>query len=133
MTYLLDANVLVALHNDQNDDFELAQDWFGSLGRNKFATCAKTQGGFLRAHLIFFSHEGVPRAFEKIKVVASLKNHVWWGDDLSYVDVNSKNLQGRKQIADAWLAELCRQKKGKLATFDKALVKLHSDVAVLVE
>jgi predicted nucleic acid-binding protein len=42
-------------------------------------------------------------------------------------------LQGPSQATDAWLAELARRRKGKLATFDQALVALHRDVAVLVK
>lgn len=132
MTYLIDANVLMALHNEANDDFLRAHEWFSELGKNKFATCAITQGGFLRTHLIYFPSDGVTVAFEKIKVLTENPNHIWWGDNLSYVQVDPARLQGRKQITDAWLAELCRVKKGKIVTFDKGLCALHADVAVLL-
>ena len=132
MIYLIDANVLVALHNDTGDDFPRAHQWFSSLGKDKFATCAITQGGFLRTHLIYFPTDGVTAAFEKIRQLTHLPHHVWWGDDLSYVQVDPKHLQGRKQITDAWLAQLCRVKKGKIVTFDKGLSILHPDVAILL-
>jgi uncharacterized protein len=132
MIYLIDANVLVALHNEANDDFLRAHEWFASLGNDQFATCAITQGGFLRTHLIYFPTDGVVAAFEKIKQLTQLPHHVWWGDDLSYVQVDPKQLQGRKQITDAWLAQLCRIKKGKIITFDKGLSILHADVAILL-
>jgi uncharacterized protein len=132
MTFLLDANVLVALHNESHTDFERAHSWFRELKKNKFATCAKTQGGFLRAHLVYFADEGVPAAFEKLEQLCSAPHHVFWGDDLSYVNVSTNSLQGRKQLTDAWLAQLCRIKKGKLVTFDKGLMAQHSDVSVLL-
>jgi hypothetical protein len=50
----------------------------------------------------------------------------------SYLNVPHRLLQGASQVTDAWLAELARQRKGKLATFDQALVALHRDVAELV-
>jgi predicted nucleic acid-binding protein len=41
-------------------------------------------------------------------------------------------LQGSNQVTDAWLAELARRRKGRLATLDSALAALHSDVAFLL-
>lgn len=40
---------------------------------------------------------------------------------------------GQAQVTDAYLAALARQHGGKLATFDRGLAALHSDVAVLIE
>jgi uncharacterized protein len=37
---------------------------------------------------------------------------------------------GHRQVTDAYLAALARHHHGKLATFDKGLAALHSDVAV---
>ncbi len=71
-------------------------------------------------------------AFEKILVLTENPNHIWWGDDLSYVQVDPTRLQGRKQITGAWLAELCRVKKGKIVTFDKGFSALHTDMAILL-
>jgi uncharacterized protein len=130
--YLIDVNVLVALHNESNVDFSTSHEWFSSLEDDQFATCAITQGGFLRTHLIYFPGEGVAAAFEKIKQLTQLPNHVWWGDDLSYEAVDPKPLQGRKQITDAWLAQLCRTKQGKIVTFDKGFAALHTDVVILL-
>ena len=130
MIYLIDVNVLVALHNESNADFLRAHQWFSNLAGDQFASCAITQGGFLRTHLIYFPSEGVAAAFEKIKQLTALPSHVWWGDDLSYNAVNPAPLQGRKQITDAWLAQLCRIKRGKIVTFDKGFAATHTDVAI---
>lgn len=132
MIHLIDVNVLVALHNESNEDFSKAHEWFSNLGDHQFASCAITQGGFLRTHLIYFPSEGAAAAFEKIKQLTTLPNHVWWGDDLSYTAVNPVPLQGRKQITDAWLAQLCRVKQGRIVTFDKGFAALHADVATLL-
>lgn len=132
MIYLIDVNVLVALHNESNEDFAQAHQWFSNLKDDGFASCAITQGGFLRTHLIYFPTDGVAAAFEKIKQLTKLPNHVWWGDDLSYTAVDPAPLEGRKQITDAWLAQLCRIKQGKIVTFDKGFAALHTDVAILL-
>jgi predicted nucleic acid-binding protein len=39
---------------------------------------------------------------------------------------------GHRQVADAYLARLARGRGARLATFDKAMAKLHEDVADLV-
>ena len=40
------------------------------------------------------------------------------------------SVMGHRQITDAYLAALARHHGGKLASFDKGLLVLHSDVAV---
>jgi predicted nucleic acid-binding protein len=71
-------------------------------------------------------------AWQALTEVVSHRRHVLWLDNFSYLDVSPDLLQGPKQVTDAWLAELTRRKKGKLATLDEALAALHFDVAVLV-
>jgi predicted nucleic acid-binding protein len=39
---------------------------------------------------------------------------------------------GHRQVTDAYLAALARQRGGRLATFDAGLAQLHPDVAQLV-
>jgi hypothetical protein len=39
---------------------------------------------------------------------------------------------GHRQVTDAYLAQLARAHRARLATFDQAMAKLHSDVADLV-
>lgn len=47
-------------------------------------------------------------------------------------DVSHHGLTGHRQITDAWLAELARQRGGKLATLDSGLAAFHPDVAELI-
>ena len=64
--------------------------------------------------------------------LASLRahpRHVFWNVGFSYADVSPRHLLGAKQVTNAWLAEVIRQKKGKLATLDVGLARLHADVA----
>jgi uncharacterized protein len=74
----------------------------------------------------------VDAAWEALREINENPRHEFWADNFSYLDVPHLFLQGSSQITDAWLAELARRRKGKLATFDQALVALHRDVAVLV-
>ncbi|MFP4283065.1 MAG: hypothetical protein ACLFU2_10615 [Opitutales bacterium] len=41
-------------------------------------------------------------------------------------------MNGRRQVTDAWLAELARREGGRLATLHAGLAALHADVAELV-
>ena len=74
----------------------------------------------------------VDAAWEALREINEHPRHEFWADNFSYLDVPHRLLQGPSQITDAWLAELARRRKGKLATFDQTLVALHRDVAVLV-
>ncbi len=71
-------------------------------------------------------------AWQALREIALHSRHVFWPDNFSYLEVSSSRLQGAKQVTDAWLAELARRKKGRLATLDRACALLHSDVAELL-
>ena len=58
--------------------------------------------------------------------------HEFWPDDIPYTDVPTQGIIGHRQLTDAYLAQLARARGTRLATFDQAMAKLHSDVAELV-
>jgi predicted nucleic acid-binding protein len=74
----------------------------------------------------------VDAAWQALSEISEHPRHEFWADNFSYLNVPHRLLQGPSQVTDAWLAELARRRKGKLATFDQALVALHRDVAELV-
>jgi predicted nucleic acid-binding protein len=45
---------------------------------------------------------------------------------------SAQGIVGHRQVTDAYLAQLARARESRLATFDRALAKLHHDVAELV-
>ncbi len=132
MTWLLDGNLLVALRIDTHVGHDAAQRWFSRYRRDRFATCPVTQGTLLRVHMRLALDGSVDAAWEALQEINEHPRHEFWADNFSYLDVPHRLLQGPSQITDAWLAELARRCKGKLATFVHALVALHRDVAVLV-
>lgn len=132
MTWLLDGNVLVALQIDSHVHHDRVHGWFGSLKRDHFATCVVTQGTLLRVHMKTAADSSAASAWQALREVASHPKHEWWGDSLSFLTVPHRHLQGSTQVTDAWLAELARRRKGRLATLDSALASLHDDVAVLL-
>lgn len=129
MTALLDANVLIALLVDDHVHHAAAEDWFTGLGGN-FATCPVTQGSLLRLLI----REGQPAATARavLRGTTASPRHEFWPDDIPYTDVPVTGLIGHRQVTDAYLARLARVRGARLATFDRALASLHSDVTDLV-
>jgi uncharacterized protein len=128
VTWLLDGNVLVALTIDSHLHHEAASVWFHAK-RRRFATCAVTQGTLLRVHMALAQDRSAAAAWATLTAITALRNHEFWGDALSYVDVPHRHLQGAKQVTDAFLAQLARMRGGRLATLDSPLASLHPDVA----
>ncbi|HEX4999798.1 MAG TPA: TA system VapC family ribonuclease toxin [Terriglobia bacterium] len=132
MTWLLDGNSLVALMIDTHVHHDRVHRWFAALRTDHFATCVITQGTLLRVHMKVAQDTGAPAAWRALESVSAHPKHVWWDNVLSFLNVPHRHLQGGTQVTDAWLAELARQRKGRLATLDSGLVALHSDVAILI-
>ncbi|MGV0990964.1 MAG: TA system VapC family ribonuclease toxin [Mycobacterium sp.] len=129
MTTLLDANVLVALIVTDHIHHEPAENWFAGLD-DSFATCPITQGSLVR----FLMRQGHSADGTQAVVAALTGNarHEFWPDSVSFTDVALRGVIGHRQVTDAYLAQLARTNGGTLATFDRGLVALHSDVAALV-
>jgi uncharacterized protein len=129
VTVLLDANVLIALLVDDHVHHVAAENWFTELSGN-FATCPVTQGSLLRLLI----REGQPAAMARAVLSGTTANprHEFWPDDVPYTDVPVQGLIGHRQVTDAYLAQLARARAARLATFDRAMAKLHSDVVELV-
>lgn len=129
MTWLLDANVLVALCLDSHVHHRRVHAWFPTLKRGSFATCPFTQGTLLRLHMRTAVDPSAAAAWRALRDVSAHPKHEWWGDALSFIDVPHRHLQGSAQVTDAWLAELARRRRGRLATLDSGLAAQHPDVA----
>lgn len=129
MTYLLDANVLIALTVTDHVHHDLVEDWF--VGHtDTVATCPITQGAVMR-----FLLRGGASATEAVGVVRSLgadARHEFWVDALGYDEIDLRGVVGHRQVTDAYLAGLARSRAALLATLDQGLAALHPDVAVLV-
>lgn len=129
-TILLDGNVLVALVDEAHVHHAQARAWFSKM-TGGFATCPITQGTLLRLMM----HVSGLDAGQATAVLAALTRHPrhhFWPDSLSYEQVRWHGVIGHRQVTDAYLAALARHHRGRLASFDRGLVALHGDVAVVV-
>lgn len=131
MTWLCDGNVLAALMIDTHVHHRAARRWLESH-KDSFASCSVSQGTLLRVHMTMAADHSAAAAWVSLSAFESHPRHVFWDDGFGYRHVPHRHLQGPKQITDAWLAQLARKRKGKVATFDSAFVLLHRDVAVRI-
>jgi toxin-antitoxin system PIN domain toxin len=129
VTALLDGNVLVALAVPGHVHHEPAEQWFASRTES-FATCPVTQGTLLRITIRFGAD--ARQAMDILRAITDDDRHVFWADDLSYVEVSLVGVVGHRQVTDAYLAALARQLSGTVATFDRGFAALYSDVAEIV-
>jgi uncharacterized protein len=129
VTVLLDANVLIALLVDDHVHHAAAENWFTTMAGN-FATCPVTQGSLMRLLI----REGQPAGMARAVLSQTTANprHEFWPDEVSYTDVPVQGIIGHRQVTDAYLAQLARARRARLATFDQAMAKLHDDVTDLV-
>ena len=131
MVWLLDGNLLVALAIRSHVHHARALAWFYAQPRC-FATCSVTEGTLLRLHMMSAADTSAAAAWSTLARLRQMQGHEFWQDGFSYHEVSHHGLTGHRQITDAWLAELARQRSGRLATLDAGLAALHPDVADLV-
>jgi uncharacterized protein len=129
VTYLLDANILIALVDPDHLHHWAAADWFSATDA-EFATCPITQGALVR-HLFRSGHSAgdIGSAVTRIQ---ALPRHTFWPDDRPFITEIVAGMTGHRQVSDAYLCHLVRQRRQRIATFDRGLAALHSDVAELV-
>lgn len=129
MTTLLDANVLIALVVSDHVHHNPAEAWLSASG-SRLATCPMTQGSLIR--LLVRQRQTAGLAKGAIRAISTDPRHEFWPDRVAFADVELAGVVGHRQVTDAYLAQLARSRQGQLATFDRGLAKLHSDVVQLV-
>lgn len=120
--YLLDVNVLLALHDRYHAHHVAAHRWFADRGRNAWATCPLTENGFVR----IASQPSYPNPpGDTQAVLAGLRSfcasggHRFWPDDVSLRDVLAPDAPAtHRHVTDLYLLALAARRGGWLATFD---------------
>jgi uncharacterized protein len=131
MTWLLDGNALAALVIDSHDHHRRVFRWFDDQDE-LFATCAVTQGTLLRVHMMMAQERSSAAAWAALKRLLSHQAHRFWDAGFSYAEVSPRYLQGSRQVTDAWLHELARRRKSRIATLDAAFATLYPEVVLLI-
>lgn len=126
MIYLLDANVLIALIDQDHVHHTYAQTWFERTAPEGWATCPMTENAFIRiAGKPSYKMPGTFADMADLLVrVCERRGHVFWPDSISLVAsplVDTGRISGHGQITDIYLLALAVQNGGKLATFDRRI------------
>jgi hypothetical protein len=127
MSYLLDANVLLALVDQNHVHHEPAQRWFSRKSNAGWHTCPITQTAFLR----ILGQPKYPWAGHTFADAIGLfhqlldhPNHSFIECDADFGDVTLfqlEALQGHRQVTDVYLLGLAAKHRIRLATFDRAI------------
>ena len=127
MIYLLDVSLLIALVDQNHIHFAVASEWFRRIGQRRWATCPITENGFLRilsssAYPVEFS--GAGQVFGLLGKLCEHKNHHFWPDDFSLLDLSGdldRLAVGSRDITDLYLLALAIRHGGQLATLDQRI------------
>ncbi len=128
-TYLLDANVLIALTIAEHEHHARASVWAGGIER--FAVCPVVEGALVR--FLIRIGESARVAQDLLRAVHELPGCEFWPDSLSYVTTNLGHIRGHRQVTDAYLASLAAGRPDSaLATLDEGLSRSRPDRTVLI-
>lgn len=130
MSYLLDANALIALGWTQHEHHEKISRWFRNHAREGWATSAFTQAAFVRviAQPAFSGQSiGVAEIVELLLRNTAHPKHRLLALDFGFEEVIgwcTGGLLGHRQVTDAWLLALAIRHGIKLVTFDAGIRQL---------
>jgi uncharacterized protein len=128
-TYLLDANVLIALTVAEHEHHERATTWAAQIGR--FALCPVVEGALVR--FLVRIGESPSVATQLLGAIHAMRGCEFWPDGLSYVDADLRHVRGHRQVTDAYLVSLAAKRRGaKLATLDEGLQQELPELTLLV-
>jgi toxin-antitoxin system PIN domain toxin len=128
-TYLLDANVLIALTVAEHEHHERASAW--ASGVERFAVCPVVEGALVR--FLVRIGESAHVAQNVLRAVRALPGCEFWPDSLSYVTTDLAHVRGHRQVTDAYLVSLVVDHgDSALATLDEGLVQSQPDRTTLV-
>lgn len=127
-TFLLDANVLIALTVAEHQHHDRSSDWI--VGVDGFAVCPIVEGALIRFLLRLGESADTAKA-----VLSGVRAHPrceFWPDSVSYIDAELTTVHGHRQVTDSYLVSLARDRGGVLATLDKPLTQRHPDHSLLL-
>ena len=128
-TYLLDANVLIALTVADHEHHARASAW--ASGIETFAVCPVVEAALVRFFIRVGESAGV--AQQVLRAVHALPGCEFWPDSLPYADAALDHVRGHRQVTDAYLVSLgARRADAAVATLDEGLVPSQPGRSVLV-
>jgi toxin-antitoxin system PIN domain toxin len=128
-TYLLDANVLIALSVEEHEHHLPVATWI--RGVDRVALCPIVEGSLVR--FLVRIGESVSVALEVLRLLQANPNCEFWPDSVSYAQADLSGVHGHRQVTDAYLIALvaCRP-EARLATLDRALAQLRPGLTAFI-
>ena len=126
-TWLLDANLLIALTHAAHVHHSEAHAWFALLPKRRWATCVLTQLAFIRLTSnprVVGATITPPQAMQALRTMAAQPQHAYWSDapePLGLAPLTHAAVVGHRQVTDAYLLGLAAQRGERLATLDRGL------------
>ncbi|MEO6206255.1 MAG: TA system VapC family ribonuclease toxin [Mycobacteriales bacterium] len=128
-TYLLDANVLIALTVEEHEHHDLVATWI--RGVDRVALCPIVEGSLVR--FLVRIGESVTVAAEVLRLLHANPNCEFWPDSVTYAEADLTGIHGHRQVTDAYLVALVASRPGAtLATLDQALAQLRPNLTALI-
>lgn len=129
MAWLLDVNALIALIDSDHVHHEVMHRWFARHVRQKWATTPITENGVVRVLSQPAYPSGQRAPAEVIRILRRLKTahrktHEFWPDEVSLTNTflfDEDCVVGHRQVTDAYLLGLAKQRGGKVVTFDRGM------------
>lgn len=117
-TYLLDANVLIALTVAEHEHHDRASTWAATT--DHLALGPIVEGALVR--FLVRMGESSHAATQVLRALHAMPRCEFWPDSLPYADAPLDHVRGHRQVTDAYLAGLAAARPhALLATFDTAL------------
>ena len=106
-----------------------AHTWFRRDPDRLWATCALTQGGFLRVASRYLggTSEALQHAFVSLERDCQSPNHEFWITEMDLrelSDAQRARLTGPNQVTDMQLLMIAHRNRGQLATLDMGIKEL---------
>ncbi|MDO5633414.1 MAG: PIN domain-containing protein [Micrococcus sp.] len=120
-SYLLDANVLIALAIVEHEHHDRVTRW-ASHGE-RLALCPITEGALVRTLVRLGERAQTARLL--LQGFYDSGRCEFWTGSVSYADLDLGTLRGHRQATDAYLAGLADARGALLATLDEGLALAH--------
>ena len=128
-TYLLDANVLIALTVEEHEHHLQVAAWLA--GVEGVALCPIVEGSLVR--FLVRIGESVAAATEVLRLLHAHPRCDFWADSVTYADADLSGVRGHRQVTDAYLVALvAAHGDARLATLDRALAQTHPQMTALI-